>query len=89
MSDEKKKQTCVCADCGSEVIPGHVGVPVLGFEEEDDYSWHEFVKLETTTMEANDEKGRSIAEFADELEKIGPDGWEKYTPDPETMVPGH
>lgn len=85
---ELEKRVLSALRDGTEFIPSRVGIPELGFDEEDDFSWHEFVKLETTTREADDEKDRSIAEFADELEKIGPDGWERCAPGSERMAPG-
>lgn len=51
---------------------------------EDDHCYHEFVSVRFTKEAPNDTRGRSIAEFIEEIERVAQHGWDVF--DPHDMV---
>ncbi len=53
---------------------------VNGQPTEDDHCYHEFASLRLTTEAPNDMHGRSIVEFAEEIENAARHGWRVFDP---------
>lgn len=68
---------------GELFCPWQVRVPQVyrylaegeSIDERDDHGWHEFVRLEESDEPCDDDAGRSIEEFVEEVEAASEAGW--------------
>jgi hypothetical protein len=67
------------ANYDPEHPPANIGPGQCAINE-DDHSWHEFGNMTTTNAQADDEHGRTIEQFLDELKQAAAAGWQEFAP---------